>query len=95
MIRQLKINIVLITKDNGKLSKMDIEKYNQQYHNLKVVYNNTFHDRYFIIDNKTLYHCGTSIHHAGNRTFSMNILEDDAVKKPYLIIFHQSANIMV
>lgn len=56
MIRQLKINIVLITKDNGKLSKIDIEKYNQQYHNLKVIYNNTFHDRYFIIDNKTIYH---------------------------------------
>lgn len=56
MIRQLKINKVLITKDNGKLSKMDIKKYNQQYHNLKVIYNNTFHDRYFIIDNKTIYH---------------------------------------
>lgn len=81
MIRQLKINIVLITKDNGKLSKMDIEKYNQQYRNLTVIYNNTFHDRYFIIDNQTLYHCGTSIHHVGNRTFSINILDDDTVKK--------------
>lgn len=92
MIRQLKINIILITKDNGKLSKIDIEKYHQQYHNLTVIYDDTFHDRYFITDNESFYHSGTSIHHAGNRTFSINILEDETVKKALLHCINDMLN---
>ena len=80
MIKNLKCNVIIITKDNNNLTKLSIKKYNSQYHNLKIVYNDTFHDRYFIIDKNTIYHCGTSINHAGSRTFSMNILEDKLVK---------------
>ena len=47
--------------------------------NLKIIYNDTFNDRYFIIDNKTVYHSGTSINHAGRRTFSINKLEDEEI----------------
>ncbi|MGN1342554.1 MAG: ORF6N domain-containing protein, partial [Bacilli bacterium] len=32
-----------------------INKYNGQYHNVKVLINNSFHDRFIIIDNKVLY----------------------------------------
>ena len=80
MIKNLKCNVIIITKDNNNLTKLSIKKYNSQYHNLKIVYNDTFHDRYFIIDKEFIYHCGTSINHAGSRTFSMNILEDKLVK---------------
>ena len=76
MISDLKVNITLITKNNKLLKKLDIEKYNKQYNNLKIIFNDTFHDRYFIIDNKTIYHSGTSINQAGRRTFSINKLED-------------------
>lgn len=55
---------------------MDIKKYNYQYHNLTIKYSDAFHDRYFIIDNNKIYYCGTSINHAGTRTFSINILEN-------------------
>lgn len=80
MIKNLKCNVILITKDNNNLSKLSIKKYQEQYHNLRIIYNDTFHDRYFILDKKTIYHCGTSINHAGNRTFSINILEDILIK---------------
>ena len=80
IIRNLNIKVILIIKNNSKLSKLDIEKYNKQYHNLKVIYNNTFHDRYFIIDKSIIYHSGTSINHAGSKIFSINILEDEFVK---------------
>ena len=79
MIKSLKCMVLLITSKN-RLSKLDIEKYNKQYNNLKVKYNDTFHDRYFIIDKDVIYHSGTSINHAGSRTFSINILEDEIVK---------------
>ena len=75
MIKNLQCLVLLITSKN-RLTKLDIDKYN----NLKVIFNDTFHDRYFIIDKNVIYHSGTSINHAGSRTFSINILEDEIVK---------------
>ncbi len=75
IIRRLKVKIILITTDKI-LSKQDIEKYNKQYNNLKVIYNNTFHDRYFIIDKEKVYHCGASINRIGYKTFSINVISD-------------------
>ena len=63
------------------MNKLDIEKYNQQYSNLKIIYDDTFHDRYFILDKKIIYHCGTSINYIGSKTFSINKLEDEMVKQ--------------
>ena len=79
IIKKLNIDVIIITKQNGLLTNMDIRKYNNQYHNLTIQYSDTFHDRYFIIDNNEIYHCGASINHAGARTFSINILEDNEV----------------
>ena len=80
MIKELTCRVILITKKNSNLKELDIEKYNTQYHNLNIIYNDTFHDRYFILDKEIIYHSGTSINHAGSRTFSVNILEDEVVK---------------
>ena len=80
IIKNIKCIVILIVKNNSKLSKLDIDKYNKQYHNLKIIYNDNYHDRYFIIDRNIIYHCGTSINHAGSKTFSINILEDKIVK---------------
>ena len=75
IVRRLKVKVILITT-NKILSKQDIEKYNKQYNNLKVIYNNTFHDRYFIIDKEKVYHCGASINRIGYKTFSINMIND-------------------
>lgn len=81
MISKLNVNVMLIVKSNSLLTKIDIQKYNAQYHNLKIIYNDTFHDRYLIIDKKEIYHCGTSLNKAGNKTFSINKLEEVEVIK--------------
>ena len=80
IIKNIKCIVILIVKTNSRLSTLDIDKYNNQYHNLKIIYNNNYHDRYFIIDKSIIYHCGTSINYAGSKTFSINILEDKVVK---------------
>ena len=79
MISKLNCNITIITKDSNRISNLDIDKYNSQYNNLKVIRNNTFHDRYIIIDKKDVYHLGTSINNAGSGIFSINKLEDEDV----------------
>ena len=81
LIRNLKIKVTLIVKRKALLTKTDIIKYNNQYNNLKIIYDDTFHDRYFILDKNKIYHCGTSINHAGSKTFSINKLEDNLVKE--------------
>ena len=80
MVKDSKAFTYLLVKPNGLLNSNDIEAYNKQYSNLKVVYTKDYHDRYFIIDRKIVYHCGASINHAGSKTFSINILEDKIVK---------------
>jgi len=60
MIRNINANITLITSNKSKLKSIDIEKYNEEYSNLKVLYDDTFHDRYIIIDKEKVYHLGAS-----------------------------------
>ena len=79
IIKRLDIEVIIITKKDNLLTKQDIEKYNKQYHNLKVIFNNNFHDRYFLIDDETIYHCGTSINRIGYKTFSINLVSDKEV----------------
>ena len=79
IIKRLNVKVIIITKSNNLLTLQDITKYNKQYHNLKVIYNNNFHDRYFIIDNGIIYHCGASINRIGYKTFSINLINDEDV----------------
>ncbi|MBQ8891509.1 MAG: ORF6N domain-containing protein [Bacilli bacterium] len=79
IIKRLNIQVIIITKKDNLLTNQDITKYNKQYHNLKVVFNNNFHDRYFLIDDKSVYHCGTSINRIGYKTFSINLISDEDV----------------
>ena len=80
IIKRLNIEVTIITKPNNLLTEQDIEKYNKQYNNLTVIYNNTFHDRYFILDDEIIYHCGASINRIGYKTFSITLIGDEDVK---------------
>ena len=81
IIKRLSIKVIIITKYNNLLTEQDIKKYNKQYNNLTVYYNNAFHDRYFILDNETVYHCGASINRIGYKTFSINLISDNDIKE--------------
>ena len=76
IIKYINVKVKIVTKKKSILSKEEIEKYNEQYKNLKVYYDNTFHDRYFIIDNKEIFHCGASINRIGYKTFSITLISD-------------------
>ena len=78
MISRLDVDVLLIAGPK-LLTQQDINTYNQQYNNLTVKYNTTFHDRYFILDDSIVYHCGASINRIGHRTFSINLLQDQEI----------------
>ena len=79
MIKDLKVNIILITKTKSLLKSLDIQKYNKEYSNLSVIHNDNYHDRFFIIDKKKVYHCGSSVNYAGVRTFAINKIEEKSM----------------
>ena len=81
IIKRLKVNVTIITKLNNLLTRQDVLKYNKQYHNLKVIYDNSFHDRYFILDGNIVYHCGASINRIGYKTFSITLIGDEYMCK--------------
>ncbi len=79
IISKLQVKVILITKTKSKITKEEIKKYNLQYNNLTIIKDDSFHDRYFLLDNKTLYHCGASLNYAGSKTFNINKLEEKEI----------------
>lgn len=58
-----------------------ITKYQSQYNNLTIKINNSFHDRFIIIDDIILYHCGASFKDLGKKCFAINKIEDKNILK--------------
>ena len=76
MITNLNVRVTIVTRKFNLLKDIDIKKYNRQYHNLKVIYSDKFHDRFIIIDKKVLYHSGASYKDLGNKCFAITKIKD-------------------
>ena len=75
--KKVNVMVLLITDDKkSKLTKTDINKFNSEYPLLQIKYTNAFHDRFIILDNKELYHLGTSLKDLGKKIFGINKIED-------------------
>ena len=76
MISKVDVSVVIVLSTKSRLSELDVNKYGQEYDNLTLIYNDSFHDRFIILDKKEMYHLGTSINNAGTKTFAINKVED-------------------
>ena len=76
MITNLNVKVTVVTRKFNLLKDIDIKKYNKQYHNLKVIYSDKFHDRFIILDKKVLYHSGASYKDLGNKCFAITKIKD-------------------
>jgi len=66
-------NILIIT---NKYNNEDYEKYKKQYSNVKIKIFDSFHDRFFIIDNEILFHCGASFKDLGKKCFAITKIQE-------------------
>ena len=58
-----------------------INKYKSQYNNITIKNNDSFHDRFIIIDDIILYHCGASFKGLGKKCFGINRINNiDMIK---------------
>lgn len=87
MLAKKKNNVesVIITSEKSNISKLDIQKFNKEYPVLKVAKTKKFHDRFILIDNKILYHCGASIKDLGKKCFAINKIEDIEIIKKLIV----------
>lgn len=52
------------------------DKYSKQYNNVSFINNNSYHDRFIIVDRKRVFHCGASFKDLGNKCFAINEIEN-------------------
>ena len=76
IIKDIKLNIKIVSSNIDSTLK---KKYESQYSNVTFINNNTFHDRFIIIDRKELYNSGASFKDLGNKCFSLNKIEDKEI----------------
>ena len=72
LIKDIKANIFLITSNKKKIT---INK-----KNIRIIYNNSFHDRYIIIDKDNCFLVGASFKDIGNKTSTIIKIEDRFVR---------------
>lgn len=85
ILKNINIKIVIISSNMDKLL---INKYEKQYNNVKFIINNSFHDRFIIIDRVVIYNSGASFKDLGKKCFAINKIESKEILKKVLdIIF--------
>lgn len=80
-LKEININIKIYSSN---INETLMKKYKAQYSNVEFIYNDTFHDRFIIIDKTILYHCGSSFKDLGKKCFAMNKIESLELLNPIL-----------
>ena len=75
-----------------KISSADVATFNAQYPKLAVRYNETFHDRFLIIDDKELYLIGASLKDLGSKCFAFTKLAPADIRRIKKSAFHPETN---
>ena len=72
-LRIINKKIIIISSNiNDTLKK----KYLKQYNNIKFINNESYHDRFIIIDRKIVFHCGASFKDLGKKCFGIHEIEN-------------------
>ncbi len=69
------VSATIYTKHITKQFELDIIKYNTQYQKIEIKHFSKSHDRFLIIDRKTVYHFGASMKDLGKKWFAFSKME--------------------
>ena len=97
IIKDINNRIIIVSKNINETLK---KKYESQYNNVSFISNDSFHDRFIIIDRKILYTCGASFKDLGKKCFAINEFNDKEylnkilkkVNKIYSVRMHFTQN---
>ena len=81
IVKEVDRNFIIVSKNiNEKLK----EKYEKQYHNVLFINNDSFHDRFIILDRYVLYLCGSSFKDLGKKCLGIGEFDDKEYLKRIL-----------
>ena len=72
-LKNIDRKIIIVSKNIDNILK---EKYESQYKNIIFISNNSFHDRFIIIDRKLFYICGSSFKDLGKKCFYIGTIDE-------------------
>ena len=75
--RKSGVKAAVYTANITKQLKLDLEKHNAQYEAIEVFQFEKAHDRFLIIDGKTVYHIGASLKDLGKKLFAFSKIDID------------------
>ena len=73
ILKKIDRKITIVSKNIDEILK---KKYESQYKNVTFINNESFHDRFIILDRKKLYSCGASFKDLGKKCFAINEFND-------------------
>lgn len=77
--RTASVSATIYTKTISKQLELDLKKHNQQYPEITIKNFSKAHDRFLIIDQKTIYHFGASLKDLGKKWFAFSKMELEAM----------------
>lgn len=82
--RQKGVEVLVYISNVTKETNLDLKKYRSQYPDIKITPFNKSHDRFIILDKKTVYHLGASLKDLGKKWFAfskLNFEVEDILRK--------------
>ena len=76
--RSDKVSAMIYTKNISKQLGLDLKKHNEQYPSVEIREFTKSHDRFLIIDEKTIYHIGASLKDLGRKWFAFSRIKLNA-----------------
>lgn len=76
ILKNINKNIIIVSKNIDEITK---NKYLKQYNNITFINNDSFHDRFIIIDKEILYTSGASFKDLGKKCFCISKIEDKEI----------------
>ena len=73
-----KVKVSILTKNITNNLKLDVKKYNEQYHKIALLQFGLSHDRFLIIDKTDIYHIGASLKDLGKKWFAFSKFEQSS-----------------
>jgi hypothetical protein len=76
--RKKNVKVKILSKIISKEQRLDVKKYNAQYPEIEIKEFSLSHDRFLIIDNKSIYLIGASLKDLGKKWFAFSKIEQGA-----------------
>ncbi|MEN8146692.1 MAG: ORF6N domain-containing protein [Campylobacterota bacterium] len=72
--------VTIYTKTLSKQLQLDLKKHNEQYSPIEIKIFKEAHDRFLIIDDKSVYHIGASLKDLGKKWFAFSKFDKEALR---------------